>query len=616
MMNNGNIISRAVDCVGKGFDLTSDFRLKYSKGKQRLILVNEDLKRPLFVPSFGTFGEPISIDIKCDKGDNTRHQSDLLDFNQMCELLNRKSGVPGKIPSGLFNSMFKYESGSSSWAKDAANTKMLGLNGYSIVLFNLHIDRYPLLLSDEVRNEVPHTWDPHALARFIEKYGTHIIVGISIGGQDMVLVKQDKSSKLEASELKKHLYQLGDELFTGTCNITPRHLRTKEHRQKAPPAFDIFEQQLLLTDSFSTVTSKDGITVICAKRGGDPSFISHNEWLQSVPSMPDAIDFSFIPITSLLKGVPGKGFLSHAINLYLRYKPPISDLHYFLDFQSHRVWAPLHNDLPLAPTANMPLSASTLHFNIFGPKLHVNTTQVNVNKRPITGMRLYLEGMKCNRLAIHLQHLTNTPMILQNKIEDTLFWRGSDEIADNDGYFEAVQKKKFSHICAAAVKYDPSWTYGRKNIAFIVTGAQLYTEQHGSKHVLHLRLLFSKASDMEVVQSEWGEGSSESSSSSSSSLFQKKPVSGSSPLSWGSLEREKEQVMVMDSSQFPAGPPVPVEHQKLLRFVDTCEICRGPQDNPGYWVATGAKLEVAKGKICLRVKFSLLNNVLLRIMGD
>lgn len=116
--------------------------------------------------------------------------------------------------------------------------------------------------------------------------------------------------------------------------------------------------------------------MICAKRGGDPSLISHSEWLPTVPSMPDAIDFSFIPITALLKGVPGKGFLSHAINLYLRYKPPISELQYFLDFQSHRPWAPLHSDLPLAPTANMPLPASTLHFNIMGPKVHVNTAQV------------------------------------------------------------------------------------------------------------------------------------------------------------------------------------------------------------------------------------------------
>lgn len=65
--------------------------------------------------------------------------------------------------------------------------------------------------------------------RFIEKYGTHIVVGLSIGGQDVVLVKQDKSSNLEPSELKTHLENLGDQLFTGTCSFAPK---SKEHKHK------------------------------------------------------------------------------------------------------------------------------------------------------------------------------------------------------------------------------------------------------------------------------------------------------------------------------------------------------------------------------------------------
>ena len=40
--------------------------------------------------------------------------------------------------------------------------------------------------------------------RFIKIYGNHIIVGLDIGGQNTVVVKQDKSSNLEASELKKN----------------------------------------------------------------------------------------------------------------------------------------------------------------------------------------------------------------------------------------------------------------------------------------------------------------------------------------------------------------------------------------------------------------------------
>jgi len=98
------------------------------------------------------------------------------------------------------------------------------------------------------------------LNRFIEKYGTHIIVGISIGGQDMVLVRQDKSSKLEASELKKHLYELGDQLFTGTCSIPPKHLRTKQHRQKVLINFRYLIVDLCNSFSFSASGDFTGTT--------------------------------------------------------------------------------------------------------------------------------------------------------------------------------------------------------------------------------------------------------------------------------------------------------------------------------------------------------------------
>ena len=61
---------------------------------------------------------------------------------------------------------------------------------------------------------------------------------------------------------------------------------------------------------------------MCKRRGGnDNRNLMHNDWLQTVQTEPDAISMSFIPITSLLNGVPGSGFLSHAINLYLRCKP-------------------------------------------------------------------------------------------------------------------------------------------------------------------------------------------------------------------------------------------------------------------------------------------------------
>ncbi|XP_017406919.1 MACPF domain-containing protein At1g14780 isoform X2 [Vigna angularis] len=429
------------------------------------------------------------------------------------------------------------------------------------------------------------------LVRFIEKFGTHILVGLSIGGKDLVLVKQDVSSSLEPSELKRHLDELGNQLFTGTCSFLPR---SKDQKYKVPQAFDVFGPQIVAFSSSTSVCAKDGISVICAKRGGDTQVSDHSEWLHTVPKKPDAVDFSFIPITSLLKGLPGKGFLSHAINLYLRYKPPMSDLPYFLDYQAHKLWAPVHNDLPLCTATNRTTSSPSLSFNLIGPKLYVNTSKVTVGKRPITGMRLFLEGMKCNRLAIHVQHLLNTPIMLKDKIQDTPIW--SEEISD-DGFFEAINGKKFSHVCTAPVKYDPRWS-SDKDVAFIVTGAQLHVKKHESRSVLHLRLLFSQVSNCVVVKSSWTQGSSGLSQRSGIFSLISTSISG---------KDEKKPVVVLDSSVFPTGPPVPVQTQKLLKFVDTSQLCKGPQDSPGHWLVTGARLVLDKGKICLWAKFSLLN---------
>lgn len=592
-----DVVERALHCLGRGFDITSDFRMKYCKGKRRLVSLNEADTRDLLVPGFGLF-PGVSVDIKCDKGERIRYQSDVLQFHQMSTLYNQKSSVPGKIPSGLFNAMFGF--GSGSWAKDATDTKCLALDGYFISLFNVHIDRYALSLCNQIRKDVPTTWQPHAIARFIETYGTHIIVGVSIGGQDVVYLRQDQSSNLQPSQLKRHLDELGDQLFTGTCTLSLTHCKTKEHKSKAPEAFNVFDQKPVLIDSFASVPiTKDGITVICSKRGGDTTTSSHCEWLLTVPSMPDAINFNFIPITSLLKGVPGKGFLSHAINLYLRYKPPIADLECFLEFQYHKIWAPIHSDLPLGPPTDKAIPTQPLQLNLLGPKLYVNTVQVTVRRRPVTGMRLFLEGNKCNRLAIHLQHLSNTPALLENKTNEELIWRGSDDSID-ERYFEPLQWKKFSHVCTAPVKYDPRWTTTH-DAAFVVAGAQLHVAKHDSKSVLHLRLLFAKVSNASVCRSKWEQGSSGFSQKSSflSTL--------STSLTGGSEKEKQKPAIIVDSGVFPTGPPVPVQTQKLLKFVDTSHVCKGAQDSPGHWLVTGAKLDLEKGKICLHVKFSLLN---------
>ena len=187
--------------------------------------------------------------------------------------------------------------------------------------------------------------------------------------------------------------------------------------------------------------------------------------------------------------------------------------------------------------------------------------------------------------------------MLENKIQDTTIW--SDEISD-ERFFEAINGRKFSHVCTAPVKYDPKWCTG-KDVAFIVTGAQLHVKKHDSKSVLHLKLLFSEVSNSVVVQSNWTRGSNNSQKSGIFSAISTS-ISGSN-----NNKDHKKPAVVVDSGVFPTGPPVPVQTQKLLKFVDMSQLCRGPQDSPGHWLATAARLVLEKGKIGLSVKFSLLN---------
>ncbi|XP_062222087.1 MACPF domain-containing protein At1g14780-like isoform X3 [Phragmites australis] len=316
----------------------------------------------------------------------------------MSELFSQRSSVEGKIPSGLFNASFDLDSG--SWAQDAPATKCLAMDGYFISLFDLRLDRRPLALADHVLRDVPAAWDPSAIARFIEKYGTHVIVGLSMGGQDVVCVKQDRSSPLSPSEIKEHLDRLGDQLFTGACPVPPLHCKSKD-KFKIPEAFNVFDaqvaQQRLQAGITTLVSSKEGVTVIYSKRGGDTTVGSHSEWLLTVPATPDVINVKAVPITSLIRGVAGAGYLSHAINLYLRYKPPVADLKYFLDFQHHKMWAPVLGELPLGPCSHRQGTSPALHFSLLGSKLYVSSSEVIVPTLPVTGMRLHLEGKKNNR---------------------------------------------------------------------------------------------------------------------------------------------------------------------------------------------------------------------------
>lgn len=527
--------------------------------------------------------------IKCDKGERTRFRSDVLSFQQMSEQFNQEISLTGKIPSGLFNAMFDF---SGSWQKDASNTKTLAFDGVFISLYTVALEKSQMILCDHVKEAVPSSWEPALLARFIEKFGTHIIVGVKMGGKDVIYVKQQHSSSLQPADVQKRLKAMADKRF---LNVNEQGGMDSEHNYQSNK-FEMREQRLRFADTSpsSSYSYKEDLVSICKRRGGsDARSLPHNEWLHSVQLEPDVITMSFIPITSLLNGVPGSGYLSHAINLYLRYKPPIEELHQFLEFQLPRQWAPVFSDLPLGPQRRQQSTAS-LQFSFLGPKLYVNTNPVDVGKRPVTGLRLYLEGKRNNRLAIHLQHLSSLPKVFQ--LEDDANGNFPQESYERR-YYEKVQWKNFSHVCTAPVEAD--------NDLSIVTGAQLQVGDYGFKKVLFLRLRFSTVNGAAAIKNPEWDGSP--------NLARKSGLISTliSHHFTAVLKPPPQPADVnINSAIYPGGPPVPVQAPKLLKFVDTTEMARGPQDNPGYWVVSGARLVVDKGKISLRVKYSLLTVIL------
>ncbi|GMH28287.1 hypothetical protein Nepgr_030130 [Nepenthes gracilis] len=594
---------RAVEALGLGFDLTFDFRLKFAKGVggERLVVLDEANKRDVVIPG-GITVPGVPEDIRCDKGEQMRFKSDVLEFKQMAELVNQRSSVHGKVPSGYFNAIFNF---SGAWLNDAADTKYLAFDGYSVALYYLHLATSALVLHEKVKKSVPSHWDPASLSRFIQNFGTHIIVGMAVGGQDLICVRHQPSSRIPPAEVRENLEDLGDALFSH--GIYPSTIQTKA-RKKVPEVFNrILKSSIIQVTSIVEASSKDGITVIRSRRGGNVFLHSHSQWLQTVPADPDAIFFKFVPITSLLTGVPGSGYLSHAINLYLRYKPAPEDLQYFLEFQVPMQWAPMYNELPLQHQ-RLTARFCSLQFSFLGPKIHVNSIQVSSCKKPVVGLRLYLEGKKGNQLAIHLQHLTTLPNSMERSSAHATTawqcqWQGSDELDSNNQFLEPVRCDRFSHVCTSVVKHDPKWLGGEYDGVFVVTGAQLLTKGSWPRTVLHLRLLFSHLPNCAIRKTEWAavpESSRKSSLlmtlSTTFTLTQRAP--STTPM---------QLPTAINSGVYPNGPPMPVPSPKLLKYVNLVEVQRGPHDAPGHWLVTAAKLITDGGKIGLQVKFALID---------
>lgn len=68
--------------------------------------------------------------------------------------------------------------------------------------------------------------------RFIQTYGTHIIVGMAVGGQDLICVKQKPSSTISSAELRGYLDDLGDSLFSDGGSPSLIDWKTRDGKHK------------------------------------------------------------------------------------------------------------------------------------------------------------------------------------------------------------------------------------------------------------------------------------------------------------------------------------------------------------------------------------------------
>lgn len=213
---------RSISALGCGFDLADDINLSRCRrgpGGARLVQLGDEGAGDLVLPG-GVVVRGVPSSVRCDKGERIRFRSDVLPFHlvrlsmtpplrnrssdlssstprsdqfcgllfpiilgvlaiilqippdlhssdrfasqQMSEQFNRGLSLSGKIPSGMFNAAFDFR---GCWLKDAAETMSLSFDGWFIALYSLVLERHHFELLDHVKQAVPPSWDPAALAR-------------------------------------------------------------------------------------------------------------------------------------------------------------------------------------------------------------------------------------------------------------------------------------------------------------------------------------------------------------------------------------------------------------------------------------------------------------------
>ncbi|KAH0465244.1 hypothetical protein IEQ34_005347 [Dendrobium chrysotoxum] len=518
-------IRSSIQALGSGFDVNCDTRLLYCKGTKssRIVEVDEEHFRDQI--AFDDVIVPeVSRDVRFSQDIGGRQSTVVCTYLEMAGIFNKRAQLSGNTPLGGFNFAFSF---TGSKKIDMASTKSLAMDGMFMPLCKVMLTKQPSSLREDVKKAVPSSWEPSLLARFIESYGTHVITSVTIGGKDAA-----------------------DPFSFNSQGVYPQ-----------PPTAPY-------------LSAKEDVTIIFRRRGGDDLIQSHSQWQNTVRHAPDIIEMTFMPIAFLLDGIPGKDHLIH--------KPPIEELQYFLEFQVARVWAPIRENLP-GHHRKEPV-CPYLQFSVMGQKLYISLEQVSVVRRPVTGLRLCLEGVKQNRLTIHLQHLASLPKVLQQYWDSHIpigapKWQGPEE--QDSRWFEPVRWKNFSHVSTAPIEHNDAFIDDLSG-AFVVTGAQLGVWDFGSKNVLYLKLLYSKLPGCTIRRSFWDHN----------------PAVSGENLKYEAVKESANSTDSQSSSSKVVG--------KLQKLIEMSEISKGPDDVPGHWLITGGKLGVEKGKIVLRVKYSLL----------
>lgn len=81
---------------------------------------------------------------------------------QMAEYFSRKALLSGNTPLGSFNSAFSF---TGSKKIDAGATKNLAMDGIVILLCKVLLAKQPSSLLENVKRDVPTSWDPSSLSR-------------------------------------------------------------------------------------------------------------------------------------------------------------------------------------------------------------------------------------------------------------------------------------------------------------------------------------------------------------------------------------------------------------------------------------------------------------------